>query len=165
MSHFKFKPLVIALGVLLASMTAGQTALAQDSSMPSGSMQDKSMTHNNMVKHESMWAAMDTDNDGYISKSEHAAYMDSMFTKADTNGDGKLSKDEMQAAMTKVHGRPMSPDDMSKTWAAMDMDKDGYISRSEHAAYMGAMFDKVDTNGDGKISKEEMQASMKMMHH
>ena len=104
MSHTK--TITIALGALLASMTASQAAFAQDPGMQSGSMQNKPMMHNKMMGHDNMmemWTAMDTNKDGFVSKSEHAAYMDSMFTKMDTNGDGKLSKEEMQTGMKMMH--------------------------------------------------------------
>jgi hypothetical protein len=105
------KTIAIALGVLLAGSLASQAAFAQDSSTPqdssmqSGSMQNKSMMHSKTGHADMMktWDAMDTDKDGFISRSEHAAYWDSMFTKADSNGDGKISKEEMQSAMKMMH--------------------------------------------------------------
>ena len=46
----------------------------------------------------------------------------------------------------------------------MDTNGDGYISKEEHDAYAAKMFAEADTNGDGKISKDEMHAyKMKQM--
>jgi hypothetical protein len=54
------------------------------------------MDHHKMME-DAMFKKMDTNGDGYISKSEHDAVMDKMFHDADTNGDGKISKEEVMA--------------------------------------------------------------------
>lgn len=59
------------------------------------------------------FAKMDTNNDGRVTSSEHAAYADKMFKEVDSNGDGAVSKDEMKAYMDKHHdGR--KPDGVHK---------------------------------------------------
>lgn len=45
----------------------------------------------------------DTDNDGRVSKDEHARHAATMFDKMDTNKDGYIDKDEA-SAMRKKHG-------------------------------------------------------------
>jgi len=64
--------------------------------------------------HKDMMAAMDTNHDGSISSSEHAAYMQQMFDKADTNHDGMLSRTELDAAMKSMHGDHMTSGAMHK---------------------------------------------------
>ncbi|HZX72068.1 MAG TPA: EF-hand domain-containing protein [Rhodanobacter sp.] len=155
------KPLAIALGALLVGMAAGQTALAQDSTMPSSSTQKQSMMHDNMVM---MWNAADTDHDGYLSKAEYDAYATSQFTKMDTNGDGKLSKSEMMAGEKRMHPK-MSHAEMTKMWKAMDTDSKSAISQDQYMTHADTMFAKWDTNGDGKLSKDEMKAGMQAMKH
>lgn len=44
-----------------------------------------------------------------------------------------------------------------------DTDKDGRVSREEHARHCDLMFDKMDTNKDGYIDKDEA-AKMRKMH-
>jgi len=44
-----------------------------------------------------------------------------------------------------------------------DTDKDGRVSRDEHARHCEIMFDKMDTNKDGYIDKDEA-AKMRKMH-
>ncbi|SEK89358.1 EF-hand domain-containing protein [Nitrosovibrio tenuis] len=44
-----------------------------------------------------------------------------------------------------------------------DTDKDGRVSRDEHARHCEVMFDKMDTNKDGYIDKDEA-AKMRKMH-
>ena len=43
----------------------------------------------------------------------------------------------------------------------MDTNKDGSISRAEHAAHADAKFTAVDTNKDGKVTQAEMDAHHK----
>jgi uncharacterized low-complexity protein len=46
-----------------------------------------------------------------------------------------------------------------------DTDKDGRVSREEHAAHSQLMFDKLDTNKDGFIDKDEASAMKKKKKH
>lgn len=39
----------------------------------------------------------------------------------------------------------------------MDTDKDGTITQAEHDTFTAARFKEMDANGDGKVTKEEMQ--------
>ena len=45
-----------------------------------------------------MMERVDTDGDGFISKSEFVAKHEKMFAKIDSDGDGKISKEEMKNA-------------------------------------------------------------------
>ncbi|KMS51977.1 hypothetical protein V474_02710 [Novosphingobium barchaimii LL02] len=83
------------------------------------------------------FAAMDTDKNGNVDRTEFAAFMrkrlaqqgaefDAAFTKLDKNADGSLSKAEAAA------GNPLL---------------------AEH-------FSEVDTNKDGALSKDELRAAM-----
>lgn len=51
---------------------------------------------------------MDTDSDGRITASEHAAHAQQMFTMIDTNRDGAISRQEMEAhkgmKKSRMHG-------------------------------------------------------------
>ena len=46
----------------------------------------------------------DTDNDGRVSKDEHARHAETMFDRMDTNKDGYIDKDEANAMKKKRHG-------------------------------------------------------------
>ena len=46
----------------------------------------------------------DTDNDGRVSREEHARHAEKMFDKADTNRDGYIDKDEASAMRKKYRG-------------------------------------------------------------
>lgn len=46
----------------------------------------------------------------------------------------------------------------------IDTNGDGKVSKSEHDAFGNQMFKEADTNGDGMISKDEMVAKKKAEH-
>ncbi len=89
--------------------------------------------------HQQMMERLDTDHDGKISPAEWKAATDQRFTKTDTNGDGFVSLDEMTAARE-----------------ARSAER-----RKKHGA---AMFERADTNQDGKLSKAEYEASAQKMY-
>jgi Ca2+-binding EF-hand superfamily protein len=103
---------------------------------------------------------MDTDRDGRISAREHEAATQKMFRTMDANGDGKVTASEMDAAHRKITGKNPSDKDMSgaEKIKAIDIDGDGVLMAAEHAAASRAMFDKMDTNRDGYLGKDEWTA-------
>lgn len=46
----------------------------------------------------------------------------------------------------------------SKMWEKMDTDKDGAVSKKEFESFHAEKFKKMDANNDGKVSKEEKKA-------
>jgi EF hand len=122
---------------------------------------------------------MDTDQDGSVSASEHAAGAKKMFQKMDADGDGIVTAKEMDAAhkdMPTAHSEdsstvssrqpePRSSDASGKPMKsasakikAIDADSDGTISAAEHEAGSKKMFEKMDKDHNGKLSAAEIQA-------
>ena len=107
--------------------------------------------------------AMDSNSDGMVSSTEHAAGVKKMFTEMDANGDGNVTATEMDAkhamkgdkakADTSA-GRMSSADKIAK----MDTNGDGALSASEHDAGAQSMFSEMDTDGNGSLSSQEMTA-------
>jgi Ca2+-binding EF-hand superfamily protein len=97
-------------------------------------------------------ARVDTDKDGKISKAEFDTESTALFKRLDKNSDGKIAADEVPAR----HWGGKGPQ-----FGMMDTDKDGKVTKAEFTAAEDKMFQKLDTNGDGVITPDEMQAA----HH
>ena len=88
-----------------------------------------------------------------MTRAEVADHVGKMFAKLDTNHDGFITKDEIEA----MHAKMM---------AAMDKGGDIQKHMAEHGIMMGdrgAVFDKLDTNHDGNISRQEFTAGKPQM--
>jgi len=137
--------------------------------------------------------AADTNGDGKISRAEFMAQTNDRFAKLDSNGDGQISGDEMRAMMERMRegrgmggrrgaggeaGAMMPPPPPGTEGGAMgghhghhgagrlerlDTNRDGKISRDEMRADADKHFDKLDTNGDGFIDQVEMDAARAKM--
>lgn len=94
--------------------------------------------------------ALDTDHDGAISPEEMLHAADSLKT-LDVNHDGKISSAEMRPRMDPKQ----RADHMLEEW---DTNKDGKIAKAEAPDRMQTMFDKLDKNGDGFLTMDELIA-------
>jgi Ca2+-binding EF-hand superfamily protein len=163
MSHAAFKTTLGAAGLsLLASLFPMRDANAHD--------------------WDAKFQKMDTNGDGKISRDEHAAGAKAMFETMDTNGDGKVTAAEMEAAHSKMDDRGAGKEDAIRAEKGeknelssaekikmIDTNGDGAISADEHAAGSRQMFDRMDADGDGYLTKAEFKAGhaklMTKTHH
>lgn len=81
-----------------------------------------------------------------------------MLEKYDTNGDGKISKDEADAAATKAYADAGGTDS-----AGVSIQQFEPYFWKEHREMMVRAFQRLDRDGDGKISADEMKAGMERM--
>ncbi|MBL8517509.1 MAG: hypothetical protein JNM76_11150 [Betaproteobacteria bacterium] len=99
-------------------------------------------------------AEADKDGDGKLSKDEAAALprLAKRFDQIDANKDGFITKEEMKAARQKHDGDRL---------ARVDTDRSGTITRAEaeRMPKLKENFDKLDTNKDGVLSKDELKAA------
>lgn len=87
---------------------------------------------------------------------------DKMFARLDANKDGKISREEFEAyrgqnakvdaAATKAGKRG------ERMFARFDKDKDGFLSRTEADAVLAWRYKRMDANNDGILTLEELQA-------
>ena len=96
-----------------------------------------------------MMMRADTNGDGKVSLAEFTAVMDQRFTRLDKNGDGFITADEMSDMPNRGPGGGVM---------AADADHDGKVSHAEFTALAAARFAKLDANGDGQITPDEMSA-------
>ena len=114
-------------------------------------------------------ARADGDGDGRVSKAEYIARADERFAKMDKNSDGQLSADEM-APRREMAAPPAGADTAAPAAAPaagamrsrmierLDTNHDGMISRDEYRAQVAGRFDRLDTNHDGFLDQSEMTA-------
>ncbi len=103
---------------------------------------------------------LDKNGDGLISREETIAKprLVQHFDELDTNKDGSLSKDELKAGHRKVR---------QARFAKIDQNNDGHISLPEaesSAPMLAKHFTTIDTNGDGFLTPEELQAAHRNHH-
>jgi len=101
---------------------------------------------------------LDANSDGKITAEEMTAHMQARFDGADTDGDGAVSRDELIARMTAKHAERIArrADHMIERHDAND---DGKLDVTEmQHRKKGGMIKRMDTDGDGAISKEEFDA-------
>ncbi len=126
---------------------------------------------------------LDNNADGFVDENEFVegrlTRVDQQFNRQDENGDGLISEEE--ARRERPHDRPdidreaviqcvretiadwQGPGEVEGRFESVDLDGDGYIDlvelslAIEERAY--ALFDRIDSNDDGLISLEEVEAS------
>ena len=100
----------------------------------------------------------DTNNDGQITQDEIAAMRSERFAKADTDGDGFITLDELTAQSVK-RAEERAAGMMEK----LDTDGDGKLSEEDMAqsSRAGRMFERLDQDNDGVITKAEFDEARK----
>jgi Ca2+-binding EF-hand superfamily protein len=90
-----------------------------------------------------------------MTRDEMVQHIRTMFTHLDANHDGFITKDELEA----MHVRMMAMHDASANGVAGPLAMDHQPMRMDP----GAMFDRMDTNRDGSISRQEFNAAHAQM--
>ena len=139
---------------------------------------------------QKMFNQIDTNGDGSIDKSEITALteqntstlVEGLFGGLDADQDGLISQIESDSGLAKLgqqmkHGGGMSavsgtqpPPPPEKVFDTADVNEDGVVSKEELSAAMGQnggnideLFSKVDTDGDGFISRTEDETFRQQM--
>lgn len=111
---------------------------------------------------------LDKNADKMISKEEISAHARGRFQAGDTNNDGLLSSDEL-TAMHLAHVVRVAQARQARILAKLDTDKDGSLSFEEiQAGRKGPnperMFEHLDEDKDGMISEEEFTSAQDHWH-
>lgn len=180
----RFRKLLFA-AALGGTALAGTAYAAQDQAAPPPPPQAGMHHHRG---HGDMFAKLDANKDGVITRDEAIAAADARFAKLDTNGDGRITQDEMKARHDAMRAKwqQRRGDQSADADAArqhrgsrgmhrhgphhggmemkrLDANNDGIITKAEAEAAATARFDKVDTNHDGKIDQAEIAAAKQQM--
>lgn len=99
------------------------------------------------------FSELDTDGSGEITREEMQAQHRARFEAGDTDGDGKLSQAELEA-----RAQAQVADRVARMLARMDDDGDGALSFEEMQPGNRAIraFQRIDTDDSGGISEQEL---------
>jgi hypothetical protein len=115
------------------------------------------------------FSRLDTNHDRVITKDEASASaqarVDKMFATLDTNHDGKITQDELRAAAQARRAAMKAK--LDARIKAADKNGDSVLSKDEAAALpmLARRFDQLDTNKDGYLSTDEIEAGAHGRHH
>jgi len=103
----------------------------------------------------------DTNGDGMLSRAEAAALPRILkhFDEIDTNHDNQITAEELRAYHEKMRGEHEKT--RGEHWKKLDTNGDGKISKEEAKAAprLAERFDQIDTNKDGFITPDELKAA------
>lgn len=119
---------------------------------------------------------LDRNDDGRISRSEHAVHAERMFKKMDANRDGivtlaelrelkedkydKRDKDGKHDKKKKHEKRLYGDQTPAEKFKVLDQNGDGRLTESEHEEACERRFKKIDRNNDNEISESELEEAM-----
>jgi Ca2+-binding EF-hand superfamily protein len=103
-----------------------------------------------------MLQTADVNHDGVITREEFSEARLARFAKMDRNGDGYVSRDDFGRILRL---RPQAGQRIDALLAQGDSNHDGRLSREEQRAAPMTLFDRLDTNRDGRIDAGEMSAA------
>lgn len=102
-----------------------------------------------------MLSQFDKNNDGSIDEDEAPPQLKQRFKTVDADGNGKLSKAELENMAGRLGNRPQRPNARPQPEAAP--------GQPDNAASPDGLFRLLDTDRDGKLSKEELENAVKLM--
>lgn len=130
--------------------------------------------HKKHMKHKVMMHIMDKNKDGSISKEEFEDHRNEFFRAADKNRDGNLSEkdfEKLQKKMKEAHEKAREEIKAAhkkamkkKHFDKLDADGDGKISKEEFDAKGMRKFIRMDHNDDGELNKADRHKKMKKRH-
>jgi len=109
--------------------------------------------------------AIDADKDGKLTKAELDTWRAAEAKAMDSNADGKLDAAEL-AAMHLALMTERASDRAARMIETLDTDGDAALSASELAArpMPALLFDRLDADSDGAVTKAEAEAARDRMH-
>jgi Ca2+-binding EF-hand superfamily protein len=152
--------------LLISGLLATGIVLAQSATPPPQDDNGERMRNRMQERLDAKFQESDSNHDGNITKSEWQSARlreaNEHFQRMDSNRDGKLTRTEVdQARDQRMGGREHKRGEHGERLRALDKDGDKQLSRAEIGNDMprlAADFDRLDSNRDGKLSREEIRA-------
>ncbi len=145
----------LAIGLLVAVMALGGTAAYVGNAIASGNFHGARFGGHHGGPVQ-MLRQFDTNKDGIVSLEEVQTEADRRIGENDSDGDKALSLEEYEAVWLEFV-RPRMVDSFQN----FDEDGDGRVTKSEVDEKIEMMISRLDRNEDGKITKEEMRPPMR----
>lgn len=113
---------------------------------------------------EALFRALDADGDGRVSADEYRHGAQALFSALDADRDDRLGAAELAAAQQRAAATAHS-DALSdvEQLHLVDHRGDGSLDRAEHAARTRAAFERLDADGDGSLSPDELLQALTSM--
>lgn len=111
--------------------------------------------------HQGMMEAADADKDGTVTRDEFLAWRAKQFAHMDRNGDGVIDDADRKAAEDQREA--MREQRGKGMLEKLDANGDGKITKDEFVNAPAPMFDKADTDGNGVLDAKELQAARDAM--
>jgi Ca2+-binding EF-hand superfamily protein len=116
----------------------------------------------------------DKNKDGFLTKDELPPRLAAIFERADQNKDGKLDANEVDQMLRALRqrltpdankgGKPANNPEVGRRvdeiFTRLDTNKDGKISRDEAKGPLQTYFDQIDVNKDGFLDKAEVRRAV-----
>jgi hypothetical protein len=162
------KTKMIAGGLAALTMLGAGIAVAQPSA-PGFPGRNATVSRADVTARvDARFARMDVNRDGKLDAADRAAGLEARFKKLDADGNGSLSFAEFQGAMQhradRGHGGPgghrghhRGGHGFGAGGPAMDTNGDGAVTKAELEAKALAGFDRADADHDGKLTPAERQ--------
>jgi Ca2+-binding EF-hand superfamily protein len=150
---------VVALAVLLAMVAGcsrGGPAADRHVARASTSTTHPQPVAIDNVTFDARFSTIDNDDDGQIDFGEYAASATGRFVTMDLDGNGLVTPAEMDAHRAALgrHSRLSS----AQVIQPVDSDGDGMLAQWENETIARRLFDTIDRNHDGVLTKEEARA-------
>jgi Ca2+-binding EF-hand superfamily protein len=150
--------LIAVLGTATAGFAHGEKGQGRGDNMGKGGQHERMGGMGSRGAMMPDFATLDADGDGKVTQAEMDAYKAAKFAEIDTDGSGTVSAAEF-AAQHEAASDERKAKFIATMIERMDADGDGELSADEMSgAKRKSPFERMDTDGDGTLSEDEMNA-------